>query len=824
MKLNYVISMVLPGMVSVFKKLFGRKEAPTNTGKTASSGKVSDVRWVKKFVLELTNMEGSPSYGLTHQLTIGSEVGNIVIADPSVSPRHCTFILQEEVVSVTDHGSISGTFINGQKIPPGRFIILEETDTIKVGDLEVQVNAVNEALPEEVAPQAEVEDTQETVDDDQQDEVLDEELDEEAEQPANSKFAFFKKFMPSKNPKATPASVKKNSVKKTPVINSSYATNSLVRLFAVICDLLIAYILYVLFSPFDEFRTFVSDVPVMLGDILGVEWNSLLAVVNEDYAFVGEMLKDLYNFFSVTFHFGPLFLLFVMVRLISTLLFGVSISEAVLGVRSRGNSIWARVGGFIRVVLGIFTGPFLIFDTPAIVSRRTFKEFMTFTHTYLSSKFIAILGVLLYLPSLVAISLFSPLLQGLELPEPIVINEKLDTRVKVQPVAGQETALKTSEFSRYLNLELKYDSQNLSVIPMFKFSGQKKKINYRPSFVFYHRDLQRSVQFELLKTFDLKELLSIGMKGDYFLQEKFPELNEFVNPSGALGDVFRKNNNEKSNRKFADEAVFFTKLAFGISIDNAIDNMQEFTPFLKGLMDYRSSFLSLLEYKGLDQIDFIKLGNAYFLRVSYNMQKPFDLIIPLIKGEGRIYRVEFDKKENLGVLRNKFYKYTMDDSNWLDGKASAPTQDTLNPMQVMDFFANLNMKAEKMPVDKAQALYGYYFEKSADVIRKDDATESELWKKSVDTVFTIMEKMKDAIPEPAPVVAAPEVAPTTTEPVLDTAPVAEGAEVAPTPGPVPTPDIQDDPRMKLFQNFQDLKNAVDNKNKEFFGISESTSI
>ena len=113
-------------------------------------------------------MEGSPTYNLTHQLTVGSEVGNIVIADPSVSPRHCTFILQEEVVSVLDHGSVAGTFINGQKIPPGRYIILEETDNIRVGDLEVQVHvktdSVKEEIEEAVPEQAEEEEPEEQLD------------------------------------------------------------------------------------------------------------------------------------------------------------------------------------------------------------------------------------------------------------------------------------------------------------------------------------------------------------------------------------------------------------------------------------------------------------------------------------------------------------------------------------------------------------------------------------------------------------------------------------------------------------------------------------
>jgi len=60
----------------------------------------------------------------------------------------------------------------------------------------------------------------------------------------------------------------------------------------------------------------------------------------------------------------------------------------------------------------------------------------------------------------------------------------------------------------------------------------------------------------------------------------------------------------------------------------------------------------------------------------------------------------------------------------------------------------------------------------------------------MDNVFTIMEKLKSLVP-----------------PVLD-----------PDAPPV------EDPSLKLHQNFKDLKDAVDNKNKEFFGVTTSTTI
>jgi pSer/pThr/pTyr-binding forkhead associated (FHA) protein len=811
-------------MVAVFKKLFGRKETPINEGKSGSSSKVDGLRWVKKFILELSNMEGSPTYNLTHQLSVGSEVGNIVIADPSVSPRHCTFILQEDVVSVLDHGSMGGTFINGQKIPPGRYIILEDTDSIKVGDLEVKIHVKTEAIKQGIPDDELDEETEEEVD--EEIEETEEEVEEKVDVKKASKLAFWKKwFKPKPKPeikkefKKAPAKSKVNFV-----AHSSYATNSIVRVIAVLCDSLIAYILYVIFSPFDEFQSFVNDVPVLLGTLLDINWDGLWAIVNEEYPFVVEMLKDFYTFFSVTLNLGPLFLLFVLIRLISTLMFGVSISEGFLGVKSYGNGFWKRVGGVLRVIIGIVTGPFLIFDTPAIVSRRTFKEFMTFTHTYVESKFITILGVILYLPVVAAIALLAPLGQGLELPEPIAVNDRLDKRVRVvQPTEATAEVVKNKDYSKFLNVEIELDAQKTTLVPFFEFSGEKKKLTYKPGLIIYHKDLQRTVELEVFKTFDFKELLAIGFKGDFFLESKFPQIEGFIHASGLAKTAFKTNSDEKDNRKFADEVVAFTKKSFELDAFNAFEFMQEYTPLIKGVMEYRSSLLALIEYKGFDQIDFLKIGNAYFLRITYTRQKPFDLLIPLIKGEGRVFKVEFDKKENLGVLKNKFYKFTLVETNWFPANEPA-NEEALKPLQVMDFFSKLDIKDAKVSADKAQAIYGYYYEKSADILKKDDSAEYEVWKKSVKSIFTIMSIMKDSIPAPVVKTEAPVTEPAPETVAVETAPVPAGTTPkAPIPveiAPVDTTPVEavEDPRIKLFQNFQDLKDAVEQKNKEYFGI------
>jgi hypothetical protein len=106
------------------------------------------------------------------------------------------------------------------------------------------------------------------------------------------------------------------------------------------------------------------------------------------------------------------------------------------------------------------------------------------------------------------------------------------------------------------------------------------------------------------------------------------------------------------------------------------------------------------------------------------------------------------------------------------------------------------MRTDKISSDNAQALYGYYFEKSAEIFKKDDPAEYQVWKKSIEAIFTIMSKVYESVPK------------------------LEAVE----PSETPAVEVVEDPRTKLFQNFSDLKEAVETKNKTYFGIQESTTI
>src|SRR5690606_10641803 len=102
----------------------------------------------------------------------------------------------------------------------------------------------------------------------------------------------------------------------------------------------------------------------------------------------------------------------------------------------------------------------------------------------------------------------------------------------------------------------------------------------------------------------------------------------------------------------------------------------------------KASLLALLEYKDFNEIGFIRLGNVIFMKISYFRQRPFDLIIPLLKEEGRIFKVEYDSRKNLKTLSTRFYKYTLDEADWLN-KETRGTGETMTSLEAIDFLTSL---------------------------------------------------------------------------------------------------------------------------------------
>lgn len=83
------------------------------------------------------------------RLSVGRTKENALsIDETSISKNHATLMLNREGnLLVSDTGSSNGTFINGERIPYGRALAINEGDKINFGNVEVYVRRAPEAAP-----------------------------------------------------------------------------------------------------------------------------------------------------------------------------------------------------------------------------------------------------------------------------------------------------------------------------------------------------------------------------------------------------------------------------------------------------------------------------------------------------------------------------------------------------------------------------------------------------------------------------------------------------------------------------------------------------
>ncbi len=86
------------------------------------------------------DIDPQKEYEISGMVTIGREVGEIILDDAQLSPRHCSLNLADEVITLIDHGSDQGTFLNDKRLDTGKKYILNEDDQLRLGDLYVSIS------------------------------------------------------------------------------------------------------------------------------------------------------------------------------------------------------------------------------------------------------------------------------------------------------------------------------------------------------------------------------------------------------------------------------------------------------------------------------------------------------------------------------------------------------------------------------------------------------------------------------------------------------------------------------------------------------------
>jgi hypothetical protein len=77
---------------------------------------------------------------LTSRITVGRDADNAIELDDALASRHHAVIQKvKEDFFIEDLNSTNGTFVNGQPVPPGKYVRLHKLDVIVIGRTELSL-------------------------------------------------------------------------------------------------------------------------------------------------------------------------------------------------------------------------------------------------------------------------------------------------------------------------------------------------------------------------------------------------------------------------------------------------------------------------------------------------------------------------------------------------------------------------------------------------------------------------------------------------------------------------------------------------------------
>lgn len=80
--------------------------------------------------------------------TIGRGAGcQLKVVSDQISRRHCQIVIRDERVTIQDLGSVNGTYVDGQQIPPHSDVALESGTRVELGSLQFVVEILSNETP-----------------------------------------------------------------------------------------------------------------------------------------------------------------------------------------------------------------------------------------------------------------------------------------------------------------------------------------------------------------------------------------------------------------------------------------------------------------------------------------------------------------------------------------------------------------------------------------------------------------------------------------------------------------------------------------------------
>ena len=697
-------------------------------------------------------------------LTIGKLGQDINCNHPQISLRHCTLYLADGVLSIKDHQSESGVFIEDQKIPSDQMIIVMEGDKVRLGELVLNLKPVYSELMEDLLeettkssitppplPDFKVEEKKNESKENSEDDLdgfvpfpipttKAEELPELTRSTQKNVINLKKLRTPGERLDNTQVVFSENEssevrdsvdddMEQTEITNygevasqdsssdseiEKEGSNSQESEFTQV---------HILGKGKEE-----VSVDKALGVFFPVRLFSFLIDINLSILVVKLISSSKDNTFWSFFHnlsltilalgsgiipnslYGIifLFLIFAFLRIVANLIFKKSLGQLVSLISVQESSL-PNLKAALREMFGIILTPFnLLLDIPALLSRSTMKEVLIGSRLFSKSHKTSLLI------SLILFCLSSYLILALPLQMSGQGPEKIDTRTKSISI-GSYNGVSQREQSSYFHFLKPLKKKLYIAYPEFKAKQTNQKKQYVPSVQLFSVAQKSFVKFSYQSGFSWKDVINSLEKENPFFRLQFPD----------LAKAFSSTKSSFDEKAYLSQFKSLIQASLSFQKDGAFKSIIRFGPFV-------SSFSKLKNFI-LSQVG----GNPHLLRFLVIDKKPFVHIEIL---PGKFVQEELKTAFLMGISPQKnmalrfsslnekfdligFYRSYLDGVEWGNFKFSALEQ-KVTAYQVIDYFAKL--KRSQMKPQELKKIFRFYFSLGSWLARSSSREEMKL--------------------------------------------------------------------------------------------------
>tara|TARA_R110002072_G_scaffold276051_1_gene437459 strand:- start:205428 stop:207659 length:2232 start_codon:yes stop_codon:yes gene_type:complete len=665
------------------------------------------------------------------QFTIGSsERSDLCIEDQKLAPIHIKFRVQNDVLTATNLGGDKATSIGWQKLNHGKMYILDSGDKISLGSLKVQISQVKvEYVPEDEEELDEIDEEVETeiedlddveeedeeeveLDDDQTDPNLtpmipeesdeeEDEVDEVDEEDEDDE---------STEPDRTPAKKlpqlganKKLNIKKS---KGSYSPKGplpgpISRLSFLLLN--ISLVVMLKFFFFHHFE---------LNQLWNTQWKNfsslILGNVNKYYPVIEPFLpKDIGPIVKNPIVYEML-VLYILLCTVSGILFGKSLGAFLGFCFSDGNFITTRIKALVRGIFSIVTSPFLIFDLPLLIGKRSLKEVLSGTRFYFPNTFLKLVSAPLVIIFTIVIFMTPLVLFIDQVEQNITISEYAIAKSKNFGRKSKKKPTEISTRSIHLNGKIKtFISNYWEFLPTL--SSNKKGVKLSTLLL----DTQKNMSV-VIKVLNKKEDISTEFK----IWNKYDPLLKVFN--NELSQEISKLQKDK-----ASSSPIFSKTIINslkINTESAPFLPQHFGPFIANPLILKKNIVEKWPELQSYQVSTFEKSNAYL----FALESPKISIIKVIQGnQVRTIEIKPNKKSRKlakDAIRNFILQIDFFNS------PKSTLKDTTGWSKALDIFAKLSQAKNNqhgLSSKDNQFLSQYYLKQAMKAYKEDNAPLKE---------------------------------------------------------------------------------------------------